>query len=98
MSSPAMPPMPDSGGAPSPAAMNPTAPTAVSPAPATPSPAMQQNTKDVIQVVSGLRSIAKSCPQAADEITKINDLMRTVLAKMMQSQNVGEPQAPPAAG
>lgn len=100
MSSAAMPPMPDpSGGAPaSPAAVNPTSPAAVAPAPASPAPGMQQGTQQVIQVVQGLRSIAKAFPAAAGEISQINDLMRQVLSKMMASQQTGEPAAPPSAG
>lgn len=59
---------------------------------------MQQGSQMVIQVVQGLRGIAKAFPDAAPEISQINDLMRAVMGKMMAGQNVGEPQAPPNGG
>jgi hypothetical protein len=59
---------------------------------------MQQGTQDVIEVVQKLRGIAKAYPSAAPSIQKINDLMREVLAAMMQHQTPGEPQAPPSGG
>jgi len=52
----------------------------------------------LIQVVHGLRTIAKAYPAAAEEIAQINDLMRTVGAKIMQSQPTEEPAAPPQGG
>lgn len=73
----------------------PTAPAAASPAPPTPSPEMQQGTQDVIEIVQKLRGLAKSYPSAAPTVTKINDLMRELLAAMMQHQTPGEPMAPP---
>lgn len=52
----------------------------------------------LIQVVHGLRAIAKAYPAASEEISQINDLMRTVGAKIMQSQPAEEPAAPPMGG
>jgi hypothetical protein len=52
----------------------------------------------LIQVVHGLRAIAKAYPAASEEISQINDLMRTVGAKIMQSQPAEEPSAPPMGG
>jgi hypothetical protein len=46
-------------------------------------------------VIRDLRSIAKAFPEAAPHISQINDLMRKVMASMMQSAQPGEPQAPP---
>jgi len=56
---------------------------------------MQQGTQDVIEVVQKLRGIAKAYPSAAPTVAKINDLMREMIAKMMQHQSPGEPQSPP---
>jgi hypothetical protein len=56
---------------------------------------MQQGTQLAIQVVSNLRSIAKSFPSTAPHIANINNLMRAVMAAMMEHSQVGEPQAPP---
>lgn len=49
----------------------------------------------VLGVIRDLRSIAKAYPKTAPHITQINDLMRKVMAAMMESANPGEPQAPP---
>jgi hypothetical protein len=59
---------------------------------------MQQGTQDVIEVVQKLRGIAKAHPKVAPQIQQINDLMREVLAGMMESQTPGEPAAPPTGG
>jgi hypothetical protein len=52
----------------------------------------------VIQVVIGLRAIAKAYPSTAPDIAEINDKMRTIGAKVMQSQPSEEPSAPPMGG
>jgi hypothetical protein len=98
MATPLTPPpgLNDSPGAPPPA--TPTAPLAASPSPPQPSPQMQQGTQDVIEIVQKLRGIAKAYPSAAPTVAKINDLMREMLASMMQTQSPGEPMAPPNAG
>jgi hypothetical protein len=49
----------------------------------------------VLGVIRDLRSIAKAYPEAAPHITQINDLMRKVMAAMMQSSQPGEAAAPP---
>lgn len=51
-----------------------------------------------INVVQSLRTIAKAYPGTSPFIEQINDLMRQVMAKMMEHQTPGEPQAPPNAG
>ena len=56
---------------------------------------MQQGTQLAIQVVSNLRTIAKSFPATAPHIAEINNLMRQVMAAMMEHAQPGEPQAPP---
>jgi hypothetical protein len=84
------PPSPD--GAPQ---QTPTAPAAASPSPPSPSPAMQQGTQDVIEIVQKLRGLAKAYPSAAPVVAKINDLMREMLASIMQHQAPGEPQSGP---
>src|ERR1035437_6875342 len=89
---------PPPGNGPPPDQQSPTSPTAASPAPPTPAPATQQGTQMLIQVVHGLRAIAKAFPAAAPEISQINDLMRSVGAKLMQSQPPAEPAAPPMSG
>jgi hypothetical protein len=76
----------------------PSAPMAASPSPPQPSPQMQQGTQDVIEVVQKLRGIAKAYPSAAPTVAKINDLMREMLAAMLQHQTPGEPAAPPMNG
>lgn len=52
----------------------------------------------LISAVHNLRAIAKAYPSAAPEIAQINDIMRKVAAKVMQSQPTAEPAAPPTAG
>jgi hypothetical protein len=59
---------------------------------------MQQGTQDVIEIVQKLRGIAKAYPSAAPTVAKINDLMREMMAAMMQHQTPGEPMAPPTNG
>jgi len=73
----------------------PTSPAAASPSPAQPSPATQQGTQMVLGIIRDLRSLAKAYPEAAPHITQINDLMRKVMASMMQSAQPGESAAPP---
>ena len=93
MASPAstLPPPPGA----SPAEQSPTSPAAASPAPAAPSPGADQGTQMLIQAVHNLRALAKAYPSVAPEIQQINDIMRSVGAKIMQSQQPAEPQAPP---
>jgi hypothetical protein len=93
----AMTPPPTADGG-SPAQVNPTAPPAASPAPPVPSPGMQHGTQLAIQTVQNLRAIAKAFPATAPKIAEINDLMREVVAGMMQSAPTGEPAAPPSNG
>jgi hypothetical protein len=59
---------------------------------------MQSGTQDVIAIVSKLRGIAKAYPGVAPVVSQINDLMRQVMAGMMEHQQPGEPQAPPTGG
>ena len=94
MASPSMMPPPPPGQDDS-APQTPTSPAAASPSPAQPSPAAQQGTQLVLGVIRDLRSIAKAYPEAAPHITQINDLMRKVMAAMMQSSQPGEAAAPP---
>ena len=89
---------PPPGNGPGPDQQSPTAPAAASPAPASPSPATSQGTQMLIQVVHGLRAIAKAYPSTAPDIAEINDKMRSIGAKIMQSQPSEEPQAPPTGG
>ena len=56
---------------------------------------MQSGTQDAILIVSKLRGLAKAYPTVAPVVAQINDLMRQVMAGMMQHQQPGEPQAPP---
>ena len=96
-SAPQLTPPPGQSAPPSPDA-NPTSPTAASPAPAQPSSA-QGNTRLVIAAVSALRALAQAVPGASPGIQKINDILRNeVMPKLMQSQQTGEPMAPPTAG
>jgi len=81
------------GNAPPPA---PTTPGAS--APPQPSPATQAGTQDAILIVSKLRGIAQAYPGAAPFVTQINDLMRQVMAAMLEHQSPGEAQAPPVSG
>jgi hypothetical protein len=91
-----LPPPPGTGPDSAPSA--PTSPTAASPAPPTPSPETQQGTQIAISVVSNLRAIATAYPSAAPFVAQINDLMRQVMAAMMESAKPGEPSAPPQGG
>jgi hypothetical protein len=50
----------------------------------------------ILDVVRGLRAIAKSTPQASGEIQQINDLLRKVMVKTMQHAQPGEAMAPPS--
>lgn len=97
-----MPPPPNVGGdgstPPSPAQVNPTTPTSVSPAPAQPSPQMDQGTQLAVGVTSGLVQISKQFPATAPLVAQMSELMRQVMAKMMESQQTGEPAAPPMPG
>lgn len=91
----AMPPPPaaDDGSA---SQASPTSPPAASPAPATPSPAMQQGTQMMLQVVNGLRAIAKAFPGASPSVAKINELIRgEIMPAIMAHADQGEPSAPP---
>jgi len=56
---------------------------------------MQIGAQMVIGVARNLTAIAKAYPAAAPEIREMNNLLRQVQAKIMQSQQPGEPQAPP---
>jgi hypothetical protein len=76
----------------------PTSPPAVSPAPATPSPTMQQGTDLTLRIVRDLITLAKMFPAASKDIADINNIMRTVGAKIQESAQVGEPAAPPSNG
>jgi len=77
----------------------PTSPQAVSPAPPTPSPAMQQGTQMMLQVVNGLRAIAKAFPGASPGVAEINELIRgKLMPAIMAHSEPGEPQAPPVGG
>jgi hypothetical protein len=59
---------------------------------------MQQGTQMAISIVQNLRTIAKAYPGTAPFVEQINDLMRKVMAGMMEHQQPGEPAAPPSAG
>jgi hypothetical protein len=59
---------------------------------------MQHGTQMAIQVVQSLRAIAKAFPATAPKVAEINNLMREVVAGMMQSAPTGEPAAPPSNG
>jgi len=48
-----------------------------------------------IEVVRMLRAIAQAYPSTAPHVAEINNLMREVMASMMQSSQPGEPAAPP---
>jgi hypothetical protein len=67
-----------------------------SPAPAAPSPQLEQGSRLVIQTVQALRKLAQDFPAAAPDISKINDLMRSVQLKVMSGSKPTEPAAPPA--
>lgn len=94
-SAPSALPAPPGAGDPSGTA-TPTTPVTASPAPPAPSPAMQQGTGMLLNVVSGLRAIAKAYPVTAGKVSEANTIMREIAALMMQSQKPGEPAAPPA--
>src|SRR5258708_38046185 len=94
----AMPPPPGAGGDSAPQGPQPST-DAASPAPPTPSPAMQQGTQMMLQVVNGLRAIAKAFPGASPSVAKINELIRgEIMPAIMQHAEPGEPAAPPIAG
>jgi len=92
---PSMTPPPGMNGPAAPQA--PTTPGA-SPAPATPSPEAHQGAQLIIQAVQAVRAIAKAYPAAAPLVQDINNKLREVMAITMQSQNPGEPAAPPNGG
>lgn len=72
---------------------------AASPAPPTPSPMTDQISKAVIDAVHGLRAVAQAIPAASPVVAKINELIRgELMPAIMQSQQPGEPQAPPVGG
>lgn len=48
-----------------------------------------------IQIVSNLRAIAKAYPSAAPKVVEANNIMREIMAAMMEHQTPGEPAAPP---
>jgi hypothetical protein len=92
-----LPPPPSTGADDSSAPQQtPTAPPSASPAPPTPSPAVEQGTKMMLDVVQGLRAIAKTYPGASAGIAKINEIMRgEVMPAIIQHAEPGEPAAPP---
>jgi hypothetical protein len=59
---------------------------------------MQNGTQLAIRVVADLRAIAKAFPATSSKVAEINNLMREVVAGMMQSAPTGEPMAPPSNG
>lgn len=92
-------PPPGTGSDPSAQQGPPTSPQGASPAPATPSPAMEQGTQMMLQVVNGLRAIAKAFPGASPAVAEINELIRgKVMPAVMQHAEPGEPAAPPVGG
>ena len=92
----ALTPPPSTGGDSSASQPSPTTPPAASPAPPTPSPAMQQGTQMMLQVVNGLRSIAKAFPGASPAVAKINEIIRgEMMPALMQHNEPSEPAAPP---
>jgi len=57
---------------------------------------MQQGTQMLLQVVNGLRAIAKAFPGASPGVAKINELIRgELMPAIMENAEPGEPQAPP---
>lgn len=73
----------------------PTTPLAASPAPAQPSPMMNSHMSTIGKIVEALRGIAKAYPATSPEIQEINDKIRTIGMKIMESSQPGESQAPP---
>jgi hypothetical protein len=60
---------------------------------------MQQGTRMMLDVVNGLRAIAKAFPGAAPGVAEINEIIRgKLMPAIMQSAEPGEPQAPPTGG
>jgi len=50
----------------------------------------------LLQVVNGLRAIAKAFPGASPGVAKINELIRgELMPAIMENAEPGEPQAPP---
>ncbi len=95
----AMPPPPGTDDSAASQGVPPTSPQAASPAPPTPSPAMQQGTQMMLQVVNGLRAIAKAFPGASPSVAKINELIRgEIMPAIMAHSEPGEAQAPPIGG
>ena len=90
------PPPTANGAPPSPAQVNPTSPPMASPAPPVPSPRMQEGMNLTIEAVKALTAIAKAFPVTAGDIAEMNNKMREVTAKIMESAPTGEPAAPPA--
>jgi hypothetical protein len=94
--SPSLPPPPSTGDDSSAQQQTPTSPASASPAPATPSPAVEQGTKMMLDVVQGLRAIAKTYPGASAAVAKINEIIRgEVMPAVMQHAEPAEPAAPP---
>jgi len=95
-----MTPPPSAGGnaPPSPAQVNPTSPPQVSPAPATPSPQMNEGTQLGIRIAHDLTALAKMFPVVTPKIAQINNILREVVAGIMESSQTGEPAAPPSNG
>jgi hypothetical protein len=59
---------------------------------------MQQGTDLTLKIVHDLIALAKMFPVAAKDIADINNIMRTVGAKIQESVQAGEPAAPPSNG
>ena len=66
-----------------------------SPAPPETSPQVESASRDVIQIVQKLRSIAANFPAAAPAVGQINDLLRKVQMSLMQNAPPGQSAAPP---
>jgi hypothetical protein len=92
-SAPTLAPPPSNGDSPNAPT---TTPVAASPSPEQPSPAVQQGSKDLIEIVQRLRGIAKAYPQAAPIVAQMNEQMSELMRIIMQNQTPGEPAAPPA--
>lgn len=53
----------------------------------------------MIRIIRDLRSVATASPAAAPGVQKINDIIQSeIMPKLMESQQPGEPQAPPTGG